>query len=338
MPHPSDGHRFIMPLNRLRWYVRWPCKWAAFGIVYFIVCFPYPSLFIRHVRHWSNPNALIEPNAPALQPWVQELRAMPAESDPQAVLKRVQQFVYDHVPYDWDWNTWGLVDYMPTITEVIEMGHEDCDGRAVVAASLLRNLGFNAHIVTDFAHVWVATDYGETMGPGKIKTVEMTDKGLKFQWGGLLELPRATAYGTAVFPIGREIILLLAAWLLLMRTSPRLLLGGFTLSLMLIGLYLVYQEDEPLRSVHSWVVISLMVESWLFFLYVFRADALALTGAFGGLLLVRYGAVNYPYHRLWAEFAGAALMLASLALMFVAARRTAPSMPRSLEPAADRVR
>ena len=65
MPSPSDGHRFIMPLNRLHWYVRWPCKWAAFAIIYFIVCFPYPSLFIRHVRHWSNPNALIEPDAPA---------------------------------------------------------------------------------------------------------------------------------------------------------------------------------------------------------------------------------------------------------------------------------
>jgi hypothetical protein len=203
-----------MPLNRLHWYVRWPCKWAAFALVYFIVCFPYPSLFIRHVRHWSNPNALIEPDAPALQPWVQELRAMPAESDPRAVLKRVQQFVYNHVPYDWDWNTWGLVDYMPTVTEVIEMGREDCDGRAVIAASLLRNLGYNARLVTDFAHVWVATDYGETMGPGKIKTVEVTDKGLKFQWGGLIQLPRTIAYGVAVFPPERELILVAAAWVL----------------------------------------------------------------------------------------------------------------------------
>ncbi len=237
MPRPSDGHRFIPPLNRLRWYVRWPCKWAAFAIVYFIVCFPYPALFIRHVRHWSNPNALIEPDAPALRPWVQELRAMPPESDPKAVLKRVQQFVYNHVPYDWDWNTWGLVDYLPTVTEVIEMGHEDCDGRAVVAASLLRNLGFNARIVTDFAHVWVATDYGETMGPGKIKTVEVTDRGLKFQWGGLIQLPRTSAYGVAVFPPERELILVAAAWVLLLggagyarsAASLLLLVGGLFL-------------------------------------------------------------------------------------------------------------
>jgi hypothetical protein len=270
-----------MPLNRLHWYVRWPCKWAAFAIVYFIVCFPYPSLFIRHVRHWSNPNALIEPDAPALQPWVQELRTMPAESDPRAVLKRVQQFVYNHVPYDWDWNTWGLVDYMPTVTEVVEQGREDCDGRAVIAASLLRNLGYNARLVTDFAHVWVATDYGETMGPGKTKTVEVTDKGMKFQWGGLVELPRATAYGVAVFPPERELILVAAAWVLLLGGAGYAR-SAAALLLLVGGLFLMRHGGHDYRKPLLWAELaglaSLVVAFVLMFLRTrHRGSGVAIT-------------------------------------------------------------
>ncbi len=238
-----------MPLNRLRWFVRWPCKWLMFAIVYFVVCFPFPSLFLRHIRHWSNPNALIEPDAPALQPWVRELRAMPTESDPKSVLRNVQAFVLKHVPYDWDWNTWGMADYMPTVAEVVEKGREDCDGRAVIAASLLKSLGYNARIVTDFAHVWVATDQGETMGPGKVKTVEVTDKGMKIQWAGLLDLPQTTAYGIAVFPFEREMILVAVAWVLLLGGAgfPRSLTG---LVLMVSGLFLIrHGAQEYLRPI-----------------------------------------------------------------------------------------
>jgi len=232
---PQHAQRHVVLINKLRWYLRWPCKWMIFAIVYMVVCFPYPSLLIRHFRHLSNPNALIEPDAPALQPWVAELReALPADLDPSEVLEHVEGFVIRHVPYQWDWITWGVVDYLPTVTEVIEKGQEDCDGRAVVAASLLRALGYNAWLVTDFAHMWVATDYGETMGPGRIKTVEVTEEGVRFQWAGLFELPRATAYGVAVFPPERELILVAAAWLLLLggagyarsATSLLLLVGG----------------------------------------------------------------------------------------------------------------
>ncbi len=209
-------------MNRLRWYFRWPIKWTIFGIAYVIVCFPYPNLVIRHIRHWSNPNALIEPDCPALQPMARELRAqLPSNLSAAETLSQVESFVYDHVPYDWDWNTWGMADYLPTVEEVVRMGREDCDGRAVVAASLLKNLGFDARIVTDFAHVWVTTPEGETMGPGETKTVEVTEKGMKFNARGLLQIPQILSYGIAVFPLPRELILLGVLWLLLLgRAGP----------------------------------------------------------------------------------------------------------------------
>lgn len=172
------------------------------------------------MQHWSNPNALIEPNSPTLQPLVAELRAgLPSGLSPKDTLRRVEKFVYDHVEYKWDWETWGMADYLPTVEEVFQMGGEDCDGRAVVAASLLKNLGYDARIVTDFAHVWVTTPEGETMGPGKTKTVEMTEQGMKFDASGLKQIPQTLAYGIAVFPLPRELVLLVVFWLLLLGKS-----------------------------------------------------------------------------------------------------------------------
>ncbi len=211
-------------LNTFRWYVRLPIKWAVFGLVTLFVCYPYPSLLTKHLRHWQDPNALIEPNAESLQPLARDLReSIPPGLSAKKTLRHVEMFVYERVPYEWDWNTWGMADYLPTVDEVIEKGKEDCDGRAVVAASLLSGLGFKAEIVTDFAHVWVKTDKGETMGPGGKKAIVATDQGLKINWRGLTELPRASAYGVAVFPQERELILLLLGWLLLLgaRTGRR---------------------------------------------------------------------------------------------------------------------
>lgn len=213
-------------LNKLRWYLRLPIKWVIFALTVLAVCFPYPRLLIRHVQHWRDPNALIEPDAPAIQPLVEELgQQLSNDLAPHEVLKRVERYVYNKIEYEWDWNTWGTADYLPTVTEAIEMGKEDCDGQAVVAASLLRRFGFQVQLVTDFAHMWVKTDRGETMGPGKKKAIVATDRGLRFQLSGLKELPKAFAHGTAVFPLVREAIILGMLWLLLLRPKGDIVLS-----------------------------------------------------------------------------------------------------------------
>lgn len=240
--------RPLAALNKRRWYVRWPMKWAIFGLAYVAVCFPYPRLILSHLRHWSNPNALIQPHAPALQPLVVELRSqMDMNANPLETLKFVEGFVYKHVPYDWDWNTWGMADYLPSVEEVISMGREDCDGRAVIAASLLQNLGIDARLVTDLAHVWVSTPHGETMGPGKTKTIEVTEKGVRFDARGLLQIPQTLGYGIAVFPLPRELILLVVFWGLMLGGTgwPRAIVS---FALMLGGLLLVRHGAEHYRG------------------------------------------------------------------------------------------
>ncbi|UCE58567.1 MAG: transglutaminase domain-containing protein [Phycisphaerales bacterium] len=218
--------RFLV-LNSLRWPLRVPIKWAIFALTFLAVCFPYPGRLWRHIEHWSAPNALIEPEADALRPLVDDLRRILApDLSPKKTLSEVQRFVQDRITYAWDWNTWGMADYLPTVTETIEKGAEDCDGRAVVAASLLRELGFEVEIVTDFAHVWVKTNHGETMGPGEAKAVVATDAGLKIQPGALARLPKALAYGIGPFPLVRELIIVGVLWLLMLRSG-----GGVRCSL-----------------------------------------------------------------------------------------------------------
>lgn len=270
--------RSLFILNTLPWYTRLPIKWAILGITIFLICFPYPNLFVRHLRHWRNPNALIEPDAPALQPWVEELRReLPADLPPREALQRVERFVYEKVPYDWDWNTWGLSDYLPTVTELIEMGREDCDGRAVVAASLLHNLGFKAQIVTDFAHVWVKTDQGELMGPGRRKAVVATDRGLQFHWRALAGLPQATVYGIAVFPLVRELVVLFIAWGLLLRANAGIARSLLALVLLCTGLLLLRKGASEYLKPVQWMQI---------------VGAIAMATAVGVMLL---------YKRRWAQ-------------------------------------
>lgn len=232
-------HRVLF-LNNFRWYARWPLKLAIFSVCVLAVCFPNPTRLIRHLQHWRNPNALIEPDAAALQPWVDELRpALAKQNDPRKALRIVEKFVLEHIPYQWDWENWGNADYMPTVAEILEKGSEDCDGRAVVAASLLNNFGYDARIVTDFSHVWVTTKHGETMGPGKHKAIIADKEGLKVTSAAIMELPKALAYGIAPFPIGRELIILAVFWWLMLRRRGGLLCSLSSLAFLLNGLVLM---------------------------------------------------------------------------------------------------
>jgi hypothetical protein len=205
--------------SRARWRI--PAKCLILSVVVLFVCYPNPILLIRNLERWHDPNALIQPDAPALDPWHAEIKvALEGIETGPAALKIVQRFVYQKIPYAFDWETWGAVDYFPTVTEAVEMGREDCDGQAVVAASMLRRMGYQADLVTNGMHVWVKTDHGETMSPGKGPIIaQATDDGLQVQWRAMIRLPRDAGSGLALFPLGRELIVLATICLLTLRTG-----------------------------------------------------------------------------------------------------------------------
>ena len=232
----------------VRWYVRVPVKLFVFAVVTFFVLFPFPGQFARHLSRLCNLDAVVDPDAPQLAEWEEELRSwatsyralwetsFPEEartlSDGDVprvdeVQRRVQDMVLERVRYAWDWDTWGSADYIPTVAEMFAKAaddasgelQEDCDGRAVIAASLMRRMGYKADLVTDLRHVWVKTPQGEWMGPGKAKAMVSTPKGTRLDWTAALgNVPMSISYGISVFPLARELVILAAAYVLLLHT------------------------------------------------------------------------------------------------------------------------
>jgi hypothetical protein len=244
----------VFVLNKLRWYARWPIKTAIFLLVLLVVLFPYPNRLIRHVERLRNPAALVDPEAPEVRPMTEDLRPqLDRAQSPADALKVVERYVYAKVPYAWDWETWGTADYLPTVSEVVAMGREDCDGRAVLAASLLQHLGYRAELVTDFGHVWVKTDKGETMGPRERKAVVATEEGLKFQPGALSQMVRSTGYGIAVFPLVRELVVLLVFWFLMLRSRGGGASMWVSLALLIDALLFIRIGARSPRNPIPWV-------------------------------------------------------------------------------------
>ena len=235
----------LWSINRVSWPARLAVKWSVFLLAVIAVCFPYPSRLVRHVQHWRDPGALIEPDAAALAPFVEELAPrIDPEQPPKKTLKTIEQFVYQKIPYAWDWDTWGVADYLPTVTETIAAGREDCDGRAVVAASLMRRFGFNARLVTDFGHLWVKTDQGEAMSPGKKPWIVADEQGIQYRWGALRQVPGTLAYGIAVFPLARDMVLVGVLWLLLLRKNGGLGCNLTALTFLVAGLLILRAASQ----------------------------------------------------------------------------------------------
>lgn len=232
---------------RRRW--RWPLKAAFLVSVSLATLYPKFWLLPRWLARLGDFDRVVDPYDPALTKLEQRLSVLPSNADLRHVAAAIEKLVIEQIPYAFDWETWGVVDYLPTVAEVFARGREDCDGRAVVAASLLRRLGYQAQLVSDLKHTWVvATDPSasqpqsiELMGPGAgEKTLSGDISGtrtrLSIQTFG--NLSRGLAFGIAVFPLARELVLVGALWLTLLhpRCSPRraalaalLLLAGLLL-------------------------------------------------------------------------------------------------------------
>lgn len=231
-------------------HTRWPVKWAIFAAVVFLVLYPNPALLLRHIRHMRQLDTLPDPAEPALAPMKARFEIFLEENgiqslDPDVLLPLVEKFVRQEIPYAWDWEVWGVAEYLPTVAEVFAKGREDCDGRAVLAAALLRAKGIPAELVADTRHMWVRTPHGETMNPMGPPIIRSEGGNVRIRWSGLLDLG-PPAYGISVFPLGRELIILLCAWLLLLPWRVDWRSAGLALALMAQGLLLIrYAGTDP---------------------------------------------------------------------------------------------
>ncbi|MGD8450658.1 MAG: hypothetical protein PVJ57_02470 [Phycisphaerae bacterium] len=259
-------------LHRWRWWIRWPFKVIAFVVVVAFVLYPKIWLLPRTLDRLQNLDSTLEPGNPGLADLEAEVRTAAGEGlDARKMLPFVERVVYRHIPYAWDWDVWGVMDYLPTTAEVLEKGREDCDGRAVVAASLLRRMGYKAWLASDLKHTWVVTPAGETMSPGKgRKSIAGGPKGTRFQidWGMVANVGRSMTYGVAVFPLTRELLILGALCGLTMhpRSGTRRRVAGCLVLLLALGLMRDSGAVGSGLAAHPawlWVGLVLGVAGWL---------------------------------------------------------------------------
>ena len=92
-------------------------------------------------------------------------RVLNFDADPVAVEFMLNEFPSDpvvierevltRIPYRYDWETYSMPWYCPTIEEVLEKGEGDCKARALVLASVLeaKNIPYQVH--SSPIHIWV---------------------------------------------------------------------------------------------------------------------------------------------------------------------------------------
>lgn len=221
-------------LNPHRPISRLALKAGLVALVLLAVAYPRPQLLLKNIARWRDLNSVVNPLSPALEPLAAELAPqLEGIERGSRALEVVQNYVLRKIPYAWDWDTWGVLDYVPTVEETLAKGREDCDGRAVVAASLLRRFGYDARLTSDLSHVWVWTPDGETMTPVRTRSggtliTASIGGGTRVDWATalnlatlLMDLPTSIAYGIAVFPAWREALVVLAVCLVLAGRDAR---------------------------------------------------------------------------------------------------------------------
>lgn len=219
---------------------------AGFTIV---VLFPRVDLLLKHAIRWADMESLIQPDLPEIREMNREIDTLlPPAATPAQEIETVEKYVLKKIHYVHDWEQWGNADYWPDAAEVCASGSEDCDGRAVLAVSILRSRGFpSAALAASLNHMWAVavpvrgSGAGEPrglLGPDAQTTLRRTPEGeTEISLPGW-SMVREMISGVRRFPAFRICLILAAALLTLhpLRSGffwPALtcLLGAFILVL-----------------------------------------------------------------------------------------------------------
>lgn len=178
----STGAQFWRWLETQRPPKRGGLKLALFAVIVLFALYPNPVLLVRQLGHYLDTESLIQPDLPAMPAINHDIDQFLATNTAALTeFKAVERFVYRRVAYQYDWHGWWNLDYWPTAAEVWERKREDCDGRAVLAVSILRARGHaDARLVANLQHVWVAVGTNELMGP-------MADKNFRREGGKMVD-------------------------------------------------------------------------------------------------------------------------------------------------------
>ncbi|MCC6740424.1 MAG: hypothetical protein IT452_15375 [Planctomycetia bacterium] len=177
--------------------------------------FSHPGRALHELRTLRDPNALIAPDDPAVAHLSGEIdAAMPGDLDRRAQVAWIGAFVERRIAYAHDWDQWWNVDYWPTPSETVASGREDCDGIAVLTASVLKHRGFEPRIEASYEHVWVAVDDDRILNPD----TETNFDGEHWSLPGPALILSWFRYSLTSFPVWRWATLVL--WVFLVARWP----------------------------------------------------------------------------------------------------------------------
>lgn len=227
-------------------------KSGIFVTVLVFVLFPNPVLLVRQIGGYLDMESLIQTDFAGIERINREIdEELSANASPQKEFSAIQRYVYQHIRYEYDWDNWGNVDFWPSAEQVWERKREDCDGQAILAASILRSRGFKtANLVGNIRHIWVNVDQQELMGPDKEQNIKreggktiITLPSFKLIFSGL-------AIYVADFPSIRNLILIFTLLILCYHPCKDLtrFLGLTTLGL--VGFILLEDWAQEVMTLH----------------------------------------------------------------------------------------
>jgi TM2 domain-containing membrane protein YozV len=133
--------------------------WKKIFLKFFILFVMIWILLVMYPNPWRLATGLNRIMNPHTDPAAVASLAQTMPSDPALI----EQEVYKLIPYSYDWDTYGMPWYCPSVKEALEKGEGDCKAQALVFASILDYKGIPNHINWSTRHVWV--DY-----PAKVAT------------------------------------------------------------------------------------------------------------------------------------------------------------------------
>ncbi len=151
--------------SRSAWRIakRWLVKSAIFVGFTLVVLNPNLKRTFLQVAHILDPEKLIQTQFAALSLINHQVDQFVSEDAGQhSEARLVARFVLKTIRYVSDYRNWGNLDYWPTAEEAWQKRQEDCDGRAILAASILRSRGFHsAGLVIGLDHMWIKVNENE---------------------------------------------------------------------------------------------------------------------------------------------------------------------------------
>ncbi len=129
-----------------------------------------PLIWKQQFERRLNPKVLLDPNSSAIKSlndrfeesydFLLKLKREDIVFLDELIIEISNIYVQSQISYRSDTSNYHSIDHLATTSEILKRGADDCDGQAILIASLLRYRGYDAYVVLGYSHVWVEVHLG----------------------------------------------------------------------------------------------------------------------------------------------------------------------------------